>query len=85
MKVHVPTKFQVLLKRSLIYRTFLTLEVIYIKCNQHTCTITYVSTFSVIESKNRLDKLWAHQDFKFDWNADITGIGSRSLNILEYV
>ena len=32
-----------------------------------------------------LDKLWAHQDFKFDWNADITGIGSRSLNSLEYV
>ena len=27
----------------------------------------------------------AHQDFKFDWNADITGMGSRSLNILEYV
>ena len=31
------------------------------------------------------DSLWAHQDLKFDWNADITRIGSRSLNILEYV
>ena len=35
--------------------------------------------------KNRLDKFWAHQYFKFDWNADITGIGSRSLNSLDYV
>ena len=44
---------------------------------------------SAVEStntfKNRLDKFWAHQDFKFDWNADITGMGSRSLNSLDYV
>ena len=35
--------------------------------------------------KNRLDKFWANQDFKFDWNADITGIESRSINSLSYV
>ena len=29
---------------------------------------------------NRLDKFWANQDFKFDWKADNTGIGSLSLN-----
>ena len=32
--------------------------------------------------KNRLDKFWANQDFKYDWNADISGIGSRSVNIV---
>ena len=31
-----------------------------------------VSAESTNTLKNRLDKLWAHQDFKFDWNADIT-------------
>ena len=44
-----------------------------------------VSAESTNIFKNCLDKLWAHQDFEFDWNADITGIGSRSLNSLEYV
>ena len=29
--------------------------------------------------KNRLDKLWYNQDLTFNWNANITGIGSRSL------
>ena len=32
--------------------------------------------------KNRLDKVWANQDFKYDWNADISGILSRSVNIV---
>ena len=43
-----------------------------------------VSAESTNIFKNRLDKLWTYQDFKFDWNADITGIGSRCLNNLEY-
>ena len=42
---------------------------------------TVVSAESVNIFKNRLDKFWAKQNFKFDWNADITGIGSRSLII----
>ena len=28
--------------------------------------------------KNRLDRFWSDQEFKFDWLADITGIGNRS-------
>jgi len=30
--------------------------------------------------KNRLDRFWVNQEFKFDWHADIAEIGSRSLN-----
>ena len=44
---------------------------------------TAVSAESTKTFKNRLDKLWANQDF--DWNADITRIGSRSINSLSYV
>ena len=32
--------------------------------------------------ENRHDKFWANQDFKYDWNADISGIGSRIVNIV---
>ena len=38
-----------------------------------------VSADSTNIFKNRLDKFWCNQDFKFDWKADIAGIGSRSL------
>ena len=44
-----------------------------------------VSAESTNIFKNRFSKFWANQDFKFDWNADITGIGSRSINISSYV
>ena len=44
-----------------------------------------VSEESTNTFKNRLNKFWARQDFRFDWNVDITGIGSRSLNNLDYV
>jgi len=30
--------------------------------------------------KNRLDRFWVNQEIKFDWHADIAGIGSRSVN-----
>jgi len=30
--------------------------------------------------KNRLDKSWVNQEIKFDWHANIAGIGSRSVN-----
>jgi len=30
--------------------------------------------------KNRLDRFWVNQEIKFDWLADIAGIGSRSVN-----
>ena len=42
---------------------------------------TVVSAESTNTFKNRLDKFCANQAFKFDLNADITGIGSRSINI----
>ena len=32
--------------------------------------------------KVRLDKFWNNQDIKYDWNDDITGIGSRSLKCI---
>ena len=41
-----------------------------------------VSADSTNIFKNRLDKFWYNQDFKFDWNADIAGIGSRSLKCI---
>ena len=39
----------------------------------------------LIQNKNRLEKFWANQDFQFDWNVDITGIGSHSINSSSYV
>jgi len=30
--------------------------------------------------KNWLHRLWFNQEIKFDWHADIAGIGSRSVN-----
>jgi len=30
--------------------------------------------------KNRLDRFWINEEIKFDWHADIAGIGSRSVN-----
>jgi len=30
--------------------------------------------------KNRLDKFWVNQEIKFEWHADVAGIGSRSVN-----
>jgi len=35
--------------------------------------------------KKRLDKYWLHQDFMFDYTADIAGIGDRSEFILIWV
>jgi hypothetical protein len=41
-----------------------------------------VSAESTNRFKFHLDKFWAHQDFKFDWNAEITEI--ESVNSLSY-
>ena len=32
--------------------------------------------------KTRLDKFWMHQDVKFDFTADLTGIGDRSVRVI---
>ena len=45
-------------------------------------TVVYVESNDTF--KTRLDKFWANQDFKFDWNADNTGNGSCSINSLSY-
>jgi hypothetical protein len=39
---------------------------------------TVVTAESINIFKNRLDQFWSRKDFKYDWNADITGTGSRS-------
>jgi len=40
-----------------------------------------VNTESTNVFKNGLDRFWVKQEFKFDWQADIARIGSRSVNI----
>jgi len=35
--------------------------------------------------RNRLDKFCVNQEFKFDLHADITGIGSRSIDSLSFM
>jgi len=36
-----------------------------------------VDVNNVNQFKTRLDKFWMHQDVKFDFTADLTGIGVR--------
>ena len=45
---------------------------------------TVVSAESTDTFINNLDKFWANQDFKIDWNADITGIGGKCLIVFRY-
>ena len=37
-----------------------------------------VDVNTVNQFKARLDKFWMHQDVKYDFTADLTGIGDRS-------
>ena len=37
---------------------------------------------NVNQFKARLDKFWMHQDVKFDFTADLTGIGDRSVRVI---
>ena len=41
-----------------------------------------VDVNNVNQFKTRLDKFWMHQDAKFDFTADLTGIGDRSVRVL---
>jgi len=34
--------------------------------------------YSVNSFKNRLDKHWASQELRYDWEAELSGTGSRS-------
>ena len=42
--------------------------------------VVYVN--NVNQFKPRLDKFWMHQDVKFDFTADLTGIGDRSVRVI---
>ena len=37
---------------------------------------------NVNQFKARLDKFWMHQDVKYDFTADLTGIGDRSVRVI---
>ena len=41
-----------------------------------------VDVNNVNQFKARLDKFWMHQDVKFDFTADLTGIGERSVRVI---
>jgi len=41
-----------------------------------------VDVNNVNKFKARLDKFWMHQDVKFDFTADLTGIGDRSVRAI---
>jgi len=43
-----------------------------------------VESNSINGFKNNLDKLWQNEDVNFNWKANLTGAGSRSLS-LSYV
>ena len=36
---------------------------------------------SINQFKARLDKFWLHQDILYDYTADLTGIGDRSVHV----
>jgi len=41
-----------------------------------------VDVNNVNQFKARLDQFWMHQDVKFDFTADLTGIGDRSVRAI---
>jgi len=41
-----------------------------------------VDVNNVNQFKTRLDKFWMHQDVKFDFTANLTGIGDRSVRVI---
>ena len=43
----------------------------------------YSSVDTVCLFKTRLDKFWMHQDVMYDFAADLTGIGARSVPVRE--
>jgi len=40
-----------------------------------------VESNSINSFKNNLDKFWQNEDVKFNWKANLTGAGSRSLSL----
>jgi len=46
-----------------------------------TFTDSVVESYSINSFKNNLDKFWQNEDVKFNWKANLTGAGSRSLSL----
>ena len=40
-----------------------------------------VDVSTINQFKARLDKFWMHQDVLYDYTADLTGIGDRSVHV----
>jgi len=40
-----------------------------------------VDVSTINQLKARLDKFWSHQDILYDYTADLTGIGDRSVHV----
>ena len=40
-----------------------------------------VDVSTINQFKARLDKFWLHQDILYDYTADLTGIGDRSVHV----
>ena len=40
-----------------------------------------VDVSTINQFKARLDKFWSHQDILYDYTADLTGIGDRSVHV----
>ena len=47
------------------------------------CKYLEVDASSVNAFKARLDKFWSHQAVKYDFTADLTGIGNLSVEVLK--
>jgi len=47
--------------------------------NYMSVIISVVSADTINTFKNRLDKFWSDQEVLYDYNADLHGIGNRSL------
>ena len=44
-----------------------------------------VDVSTINQFKARLDKFWMHQDVLYDYTADLTGIGDRSVHVTKNV
>ena len=44
-----------------------------------------VESNSINSFKNNLDKFWQNEDVKINWKANLTGAGSRSLSLTQFI
>ena len=51
--------------------------------NYYSLPENVISANTVNTFKNRLDKFWSDQELVYDYKADLTGIGNRSLTSLD--